>query len=269
MTDHRAIDRSPQFLAIRNRDGYSGRNTSNGALLTETAQIFSSLAGGTSIEQARQAVFEGSLVSQSSITGRRRIWNSIHYRYLTHRIEWIIASLTEAIGHGSHSPEFISLLYVHYALRDRLTYDFVTEVLWNMGYQNRPLVTRNDVLDMLDARIPDHPEIERWTENSRVKLAGNILSALRDFGVLEGIQKKFLVRPALPPSTAEHVLRILIAEGKRGKEVIDDSTWRLFLLSEQDVARHLGNLASEGEIHFEKVGTTVVLQTPKPWEVAS
>ena len=38
------------------------------------------------------------------------------------------------------------------------------------------------------------------------------------------------------------------------------------MLTEQDVATTLGNLAREGEIHFEKVGSTVVLQTPKDWE---
>ena len=109
-----------------------------------------------------------------------------------------ISALVEALEHGAHGPEFVSLLYLHYALRDRLTYDFVTEVLWHKGYQSRPLVSRNEVLDLLDAKAPEHPEIERWTETSRVKLAGNMLSALRDFRVLEGIQKKFLVRPGLP-----------------------------------------------------------------------
>ena len=60
--------------------------------------------------------------------------------------------------------------------------------------------------------------------------------------------------PSLPLSTAKHVLRILVAEGKRGREVLEDFTWRLFMLTEQDVATTLGNLAREGEIHFEKVG---------------
>ena len=104
------------------------------------------------------------------------------------------------------ATNLFSLLYLHYALRDRLTFDFVTEVLWNKGYQTRPAISRNDVLDLLDAKAPEHPEIGRWSESSRVKLAGNMLSALRDFGVLEGIQKKFLVRPSLPLSTAKHLL---------------------------------------------------------------
>jgi hypothetical protein len=253
-------------FAIRDSGPFSTRNTAKGALLSEAGQVFTGLARGMAVEQVRDAVLSGSLLAQRSVNSRKGIWDRIHYRYLTHRVDWVISAFVEALEHGAHEAEFVSLLYLHYALRDRLTFDFVTEVLWHTGHQPRPLVNRNAVLDLLDAKAPNHPEIERWTESSRVKLAGNMLSALRDFGLLEGIQKKFLVRPALPLSTATHLLRILTAEGNRGRQVLENSTWRLFLLSEQEVAVMLANLAREGEIHFEKAGTTVVLQTPKHWE---
>ena len=70
-------------------------------------------------------------------------------------------------------------------------------------------------------------------------LATSILTALHDFGLLNGTQKKNIVRPLLPLSTAEHLLHILIGEGLRGSEVLSDSTRRLFLLSPDDVAHIL------------------------------
>jgi hypothetical protein len=261
------LDASP--LAIRDAGPYSTRNTAKGALITEVGQVVAALAGGMTIDQVRDAVLGGSLLPQRSINSRKGIWDRIHYRYLTHRIDWVIASLIEAHQHGDRSDEFVSLLYLHYALRDRLTYDFVTEMLWHKNWRNRIQVSRNEVLDLLDAKAPDHPEIERWTESSRVKLGGNMLSALRDFRVLEGIQKKFMARPKLPQSTAAHLLRILVAEGNRGRQILEHTTWRLFLLAEQDVAATLARLAGDGQIQFEKVGSTVVLQTPPHWEDAS
>lgn len=251
---------------IRDAGPYSTRNTAKGALLVEAGQVVDALAGGMTIDQVRNAVLGGSLLSQRSINSRKGIWDRIHYRYLTHRIDWVIASLIEAHQHGDRSDEFVSLLYLHYALRDRLTYDFVTEMLWEKSCLNRVPVSRNEVLDLLDAKALDHPEIERWTESSRVKLGGNMLSALRDFRVLEGIQKKFMARPKLPQSTAAHLLRILVAEGNRGRQILEHTTWRLFLLAEQDVATALARLASDGQIQFEKLGSTVVLQTPPHWE---
>ena len=264
--NRKTSDLPTPVLAIRDAGPYSTRNTAKGALTTEVGQIVAALARGMTVEQVRDAVRCGSLLAQRSVNSRKGIWDRIHYRYLTHRLDWVMSSLIDAFTNGAHAPEFITLLYLHYALRDRLTFDFVTEVLWHTGYKTRPLVVRNAVLDFLDHQRAEHPEIERWTESSRVKLAGNMLSALRDFGVLEGIQKKFLVRPGLPLSTAAHLLRILTAEGNCDRQVLEDSTWRLFLLSEQEVAAILANLAREGEIDFKKVGTTVVLQTPKHWE---
>ena len=259
----------PNTATIRDTGPYSTRNTAKGAVIAEAGHVFAAIRSGMTVEQVRDEVLEGALLPQRSRNSRKGIWDRIHYRYLTHRIDWVIAAFVDALDNGSHSQEFISLCYLYYALRDGLTFDFVTETLWQKGYQTRPLVPRNDVLDLLDQKASEHPEIQRWTETSRVKLAGNILTALRDFGVLEGKQKKFLVRPSLPLTTAKHVLRILTVEGRCGREVLEDSTWRLFMLTEQDVAATLAKLSREGNIHFEKVGMTVVLQTPPEWEEKS
>ena len=262
-------NQQPKSPSIRDTGPYSTRNTGKGALITEAGQVFIELAGGKPLDQVRDEVQSGALLPQRSHNSRRGIWKLIHYRYFTHNINWIITKFSEALEKGSHSREFISLAYLHYALRDRLTFDFVTEALWHKGYQKRPLVLRNDVLDLLDQKGTDHPEIQRWTETSRVKLAGSILTALRDFGLLEGIQKKFLVRPSIPLSTAEHLLRILTTEGHCGRDIVEDPTWRLFMLTEQDVAATLAKLSRESNIHFEKVGMTVVLQTPPEWKEKS
>jgi hypothetical protein len=252
--------------ALRDCGPYSTRNTGKGALIDEAGQVFGALARGMTVDQVRRQVFAGSLLRQRSVNSRKGAWKQLHYRYLAHGIAWVTSALVEGWRQGSQSLEFASLLYLHYALRDRLTFDFVGEVLWTKGYRSRSAVSRNEVLDLLDGKAADQPRIARWTQSSRVKLAGNVLSALRDFGVLEGVQKKFLVRPPLPPSTAAHLVRVLVAEGVRGREVVEDPTWRLFLLTEREVAACLSRLAAAGVLRFEKAGTTVVLQTPQAWE---
>jgi hypothetical protein len=45
-----------------------------------------------------------------------------------------------------------------------------------------------------------------------------------------------------------------------------DSCWRLFFCEENDVAHILSQLAQERRIHFERVGSTVVLDTPPEWK---
>jgi hypothetical protein len=251
---------------IRDTGPYSARNLAKGASITDAAQIFAALRDGLPVEQVRDGARSGKLLSQRGRSSRDRVWASLHHRYLTHRIPWVISALVNSLGHGERSAEFISLLYLHYALRDRLTFDFVTKVLWGKGYANRPIVQRTDLVDLLDQSAAEQPQIARWTEKSRLKVANSILTALRDFGVLEGTRNKVLVRPVLPLETVEHLLRVLITEGYRGRQILEDPAWRLFMLGPQDVAATLAKLAQEGRIHFEKVGRTVVLETPKGWE---
>jgi hypothetical protein len=235
-------------------------------LIEEAGRVFTSLSRGESVEDVRHQVLHGALLTQRSRENRERIWTSIQTRHLIPAAPWLTSRLAEASTFGTHSREFISLLYLLYALRDRLTFDFVTGVLWSRGHESRPEISRNHVIDLLKQAAEVQPQIERWAESTRIKLAGSILTALRDFGILEGQQKKYLVRPILPLSTAEALLRILTNEGRRGRQVLQDSAWRLFLLTEPEVASTLAKLAQQGAIQFEKVGATVVLETPHAWE---
>ena len=251
---------------IRDTGSYSARNSSKGALIEEAARIFSAVAAGASVGEVHDSVRRGGVLSQRSAHNRQRIWTLIQLRYLTPNTPWLTAALAENATRGVRGAEFVSLLYLLYALRDRLTFDFVTTVLWPKGHRGRPAVSRDDVLDLLKSVTPKQPHIDRWSESTRIKLAGSVLTALRDFGVLVGKQKKTLSHPPLPPSTAEAVVRILIAEGHRGREVVEHPVWRLFMLAPPDVAQVLAALAQRGKIRFEKVGTTVVLETPAAWE---
>lgn len=264
-TKRHTTERQAQ-TTIRDTGPYSTRNLAKGASIADAAQIIAALRDGLTVEEVRDRAHGGKLLSQRGRSSRVRIWASLHHRYLTHRIPWVISALVDAMGHGERSPEFISLLYLHYALRDHLTFDFVTQVLWGKGYAGRPVVQRTDLVDLLDQAAAEQPQIARWTEKSRLKVANSILTALRDFGVLEGTRNKTIVRPVLPLDTAEHLLHVLVTEGRRGRQVLEDPAWHLFMLGPQDIAAVLAKLAQQGRIRFEKVGRTVVLDTPKAWE---
>jgi hypothetical protein len=253
-------------VVVRDTGPYSARNTSKGALIDEASRVFAALARGQSVKTVRDQVLQGTLLTQRSRENRERIWTLIQQRYLIPTTPWLTSLLADTSVTGPHGREFVSLLYLLYVLRDRLTFDFVTSVLWFKSHEGRPVISRNEVLDLLKQAAARQPHIERWTESTRIKLAGSILTALRDFGMLQGQQKKVLVRPHLPLSTAEVLLRLLTVEGCRGRQAIRDSAWRLFLLGEQEVASTLAKLSQQGRVRFEKAGSTVVLETPEEWE---
>ena len=209
---------------LRDIGGYSARNNSNGAMIKEAISVVASLHEGKSLSEIRLCAFDGDLFPQRARSSRSRIWNSLHQRYLAHNIPWVIEALQQAYKFGPQSAELLSMLYLHYALRDRLVFDFVTEVLWTRWQEKQLAVTSAELKNLLDQAVITQPQITCWSQTTRDHLCRSIIAALRDFAVFYGSRKKKLQRPVLPLFTAEHLLRILIAEGVRGMDIIRDQS---------------------------------------------
>jgi bacteriophage exclusion system BrxA-like protein len=246
----------------RDAGAYSTRNSSKGSLLSESHVIFRALASGKSIGEVRSASLGGKLLRQAARETRHRIWEALHWRFFAWTPPvWVIAALTAASHSDVTSPRFAGLVYVHFARRDRLTFDFVADKLWPLWKGGARDVRRDDVIDFLAERAASQPV--RWRESTRVKLAGNVLSALRDFGLLTGVQRKTLQRPVVAPEVVLHLCHLLDAEGLRGRALLEARDWRLFFWDIQDTSQALAQLAQRGELRFERSGRTVVLDVPR------
>ncbi|MGK5084113.1 BrxA family protein [Bdellovibrionota bacterium FG-1] len=246
----------------RDIDIYSARNSSKGALIVETRAVFHALANGRSLSQVRDACHSGKLLRQSARETRGRIWEAIHWRFFAwNPPAWVIADLCHASSSDATSSAFVGLVYLHNARRDRLTFDFVTNELYALRASNKSEVRRDRVIDFL-ANASDSPTT-RWRESTRIKLAGNVLTALRDFGLLTGVQRKLLNRPVIPIEVALHLCRLLSAEGLRGRALLEARDWHLFFWEPHDISLALAQLAQRGDIRFERSGRTVMLDIPE------
>jgi hypothetical protein len=245
---------------IRDSSPASSRNTSKGALVKETYAVFSAVHAGMPLADVRQAILNGEVFQKTSYETRRKIWNALHHRYLLVCAEWIGQALAAATRAGRQSPEYLSLVYLYFALRDRLTFDFVTGPVWEKWTQKVTVLEQRDFLVFLEQQAERFPQIKKWRESTRHRLASANLTALRDFGVLKGVKKKRIQRPLIAAETVFHLVAILNAEGLEGRALLEAPDWRLFLWSEADIAYALTELAQKGWIRFEKAGRTVLLQ---------
>jgi len=246
--------------SVRDRSQLSARNSSKGALIKEVFSIFQAISDGLSIEDLRQTILEGRLLLHSSYETRRSIWNHVNRRYFVFNNKWIVQSLAEASKEGINSPHFLSLAYLFFVLRDRFVYRFVTGPLCELWKKQITSVERGDFLSFLESESQQNPIVDRWYDSTKKKLASNMLSALRDFGVLTGVRGKKIQRPTIVSETVFHLLTILMAEGLRGQAVVEAPDWRMFLWTEADVARALNELSLRRWIGFEKTGRTVILE---------
>ena len=197
----------------------SARNSSKAALLSETYAMFRALAAGKPLEDVRFACVDGKLFRQSARETRRRIWHALHWRFFAWTPpRWVTADLADAACEETTSPKFVGLVYLHYARRDRLTFDFVGTKLWPLWRSGSREVRRDDVLDFLAESKSRDSAVAKWRESTRDKLAGNVLSALRDFRrALRAFNARRYSVPVVAPEVALHLCRMLDAEGLRGR----------------------------------------------------
>ena len=254
---------SPSMFLGRDAGAVSARNSTKGALIAEAHAVFRALASGRGLSEVRSSCLSGSLLRQSARETRRKIWEALDWRYFAWRPpHWVVADLAEAARRDATDHRFVGLAYLHYARRDRLTFDFVADALWTRWKSKTLDVRRDDVLDFVAGFEARHVPVRRLRESTRKKLAGNVLSALRDFGLLTGVQRKSLQRPVVATETALHLCRLLASEGLCGRTLLEARDWRLFLWEPHDTSLALAHLAQRGEIRFERSGRTVVLDVP-------
>lgn len=255
----------------RVRDAHpTARNTAGGgALLRDLFDICSAVNKGAGPFDVNGQVSGSEILGKPAFQSRARIWRALRHRYFVPECEWCERCLAEASKGGAGSPEFASLAYLYFALRDRLTFEFVTDLVWRRWNQRATVLGRDDFLAFLDDAAESHPQLRKWKESTRKKLATNTLAALRDFGLLRGARKRQIQRPRITQETVFHLLCILHAEGLEGRAILEAPDWRLFLWSAADVARSLSELSQRGWIRFEKGGRMVIVELIREPGVAS
>jgi hypothetical protein len=248
-----------QLQKIRETGPYSSRNASKGAMISELNILLSLINGDFSKPNIRNLIINQNVLNKNTFENRRVIYNRLNYRYFSICPGWIVSNLVKAADAGIHSAEFLSLTYLYFAIRDRITHDFIISTIWQKWVSGITSIGPNDFMQFLSAAQDASPELKKWRETTRNKMASITLSALRDFGLLSGTAIKHIQRPTISLETTYHLLSILWAEGKRGIEILESPDWKLFLWNETDTTNALVRLAQLGWVKFERGGQTVIL----------
>ena len=147
----------------------------------------------------------------------------------------------------SAQPSLLALksaLLLHVCRQDQLLYALVHEVVAPKWSERQLGIDSADVQRFLDVQIPQHPEIETWTRQTRERLGSTTLSLLRDYGLLQGKARKEIVEPIVPDDVVRHAVRLLRAEGIPEVDIPSHPDWRLWLWNEERTRRVLAELAT-------------------------
>ena len=227
---------------------YLPTNASKAGLLDETRQFLMTYARLLDVDATARELTDGALPQRSRET-RRTIVKIIKARLTRwNPPDWVLSELADFARQDTDALK--SALLLHAARQDALLYDVALQVIAPRWTEHEREVTRADVQRFLDTVEPSHLEITGWSRETREKLAGNLLSILRDYGLLVGTATKRIVEPIVPAGVVAHLARLLLAEGLAAEELPLHPDWRLWLWEPERAARALAALPSPlGMLH--------------------
>jgi hypothetical protein len=256
------------MIDIREHDHYSLRNTIRAGCINECWLFFNELANGAGSEKIRRDLADGVILGKYAYSTRMALWKIFRTRYLNISDPWVRSELVSASQHGPESPEFISLLYLYFVLRDRFAFEFVTDVVWGKWLAHDLAIGSEDCSRFFMQLSQKNESLPKITSESKGKLIRNTISTLQDFGIVTGARHRVISRPTIARRTAYHLVRLLSIEGLSGKEIVGTKDWRIFLWDQQDVSRMLARLSQQKWIRYEKSGQIVILELGKETQPA-
>lgn len=248
---------------IREHDQYIPRNTVRAGCINEYWLFLNEIRKHENFEIVRKSLLEGLILTNYAYNTRYTLWKVFRTRYLMIPDPWVIDELLLASKNSPQSPEFVSLLYLYFIMRDKLAFDFVTERVWNKWQKHDLLLQSVDFGRFFDEISLEHRDLLKITASTKKKLISNTISTLTDFGLTTTVKHRTISRPPVVPRTAFHLVRLLKLEGLSGKEILEAKDWRIFLWDEQDVSRMMARLSQEKWIKYEKSGQIVILEIDK------
>ena len=177
---------------------YASKIIKAGALIGDTKTLLSHWDVDASVEENISRVQRDNVFGKASRSRVEAILAIFRQRYLTE--ESVTRALVTLLRKKFPTAALERLLYFHSARADQLFRDAVTEIL--VPLQARGLVDINvqDFQRSLAKWVNEGKTTAHWSEPTIIRIAQGLLSALRDFGVLQGAVNKRSPPPTFPSS---------------------------------------------------------------------
>jgi hypothetical protein len=176
-------------------------------------------------------------------------------RYLAHAAE-PADNLKYLLKRRADRAILPQLMLIYTARRNPVLRDFVSEVYWSAFSAGAAILSSTDAESFLKRATVDGRIARAWSEGMRRRIAGDLMSTLADFGLLEDVKKQ--TKPIRSYRLmAETVLFLAHENHFRGfsdNSILESPDWRLFGLAREDVVQQLDRIARAGHYIFQYSG---------------
>jgi hypothetical protein len=242
---------------------YTTGLSAKGALLHETLLVLRHLHQGLTVSEVKYQVIKEDMLAKDTMSTRESVWDRIHARYLSNEEQAKL--LAHMVTRAPDTQTAKLVLFYEFCQARPLLYAVTTECIYPRYTGGFVGVDKSLIYQYLDQITTDHPEVTAWAPQTRDKIVSNILTVLRDFGLLEGVQRKEFTRLYVPLPAFVYVLYRLAEKGvKTPTEVLEAQDWHLFLLLQEEVLSLLEEASAAGHCTFKHQGDIYTLALTYP-----
>lgn len=239
---------------------YTSKIIKAGALLADTKTMLAHWDESASASENLRRFRQENIFGKASRSRVEDILVIFRQRYLFS--EAVTRSLVRLVQ-GNFPPEALDrILYFFAAEADPLLHDIVTEVLARFHAIGKVDVTPEDIHAPLTRWIDEGKVSGRWSENTLVRATRELLSTLRDFGILQGTVHKRLSPVYLPVEAFAYLAFYLRQRQPSGKRLLDDPEWQLFFLSHQAVEQFFFEAHQHHLLEYRAAGSIIRITFP-------
>jgi Putative inner membrane protein (DUF1819) len=192
---------------LRSLSPYSSKIIKAGALVGDTKTLLSQwdirISADENINRARRDNVFGK-ASRSRVEDILAIFRQ---RYLTEQL--VTKALVTLVQKRFPTAALDWLFYFHSARADRLLFDVVTEILVPLHARGLVDINVHAIQRSLAKWVNEGKTTGHWSDPTITRIAQGLLSALRDFGVLQGAVNKKIAPAYLPTEAFAYVMYYL------------------------------------------------------------
>jgi hypothetical protein len=245
---------------LRSSTPYSSKIIKAGALIGDTKTLLSHWDVDASVEENINRVQRHNVFGKASRSRVQDILAIFRQRYLTEKS--VTRALVALVQGKFPTAALERLLYFHSARADRLLHDAVIDILLPMHARGLVDINVQNFQRTISHWVDKGKTTGPWSESTVVHAVRGLLSALRDFGVLQGAVNKKIAPAYFPIESFAYVVFYLKQSQPSGAKLIELPDWKLFFLEREGVERFLFEAHQRDLLEYHVAGSVTRLTFP-------
>jgi len=241
---------------------YTTKIIKAGALLPDTKALLSCWDPEQSVAENLRQIRRRNLLGKPSRSRAEDILAIFRQRYLGE--ESVAKALARLVRNRCNGNSIDRILYFHAARADSLLRDVVLEILVPQWARGVTQVSVAEVHRTLRQWVMAGKTTSIWNDGTLRRVVQGLLSALRDFGVLQGAVNKRIAPAYLPLQAFCYIVFYLKQKQASGAKLLDMADWKLFFLPREGVERFLVDAHQHGLLEYHAAGSVTRLTFPAP-----